>query len=66
MKEERKGSDSAKPVPPATMKSNHILLCEMLADPEYRLMTKVAMAEKLDISRQTLYKIGRASCRERV
>lgn len=56
LKEERKGKDSARPVPPATLKSNHILLCEMLADPEYRLMTKTAMAEKLDVSRQTLYK----------
>lgn len=53
---EVKGSDSARPVPPDTMRTNHILLCEMLADPEYRLMTKTAMAEKLGISRQSLYK----------
>lgn len=52
----KKGDESAKPIPPSTMNSNHIMLCNMLADPEYRLMTKTAMAEKMKISRQTLYK----------
>lgn len=56
MAAKEKGKESARPVPPDTMNTNHLLLCEMLADPEYRLMTKTAMAEKLNISRQTLYR----------
>lgn len=48
--------EKVKPSPPKTMSKNHIKLCNMLADPEYRMLTKTSLAEKLGISRPTLYK----------
>lgn len=45
----------SKPEPPKGMLPNEIQLCEMLADPEYALMSKTKIAEKIGISRQRLY-----------
>lgn len=52
----KKEVEKAKPSPPETMSSNHIKLCNMLADPEYRMLTKTSLAQHLGVSRPTLYK----------
>ena len=45
----------SKPEPPEGMLPNEVQLCEILADPEFALMKKSQIADKIGISRQRLY-----------
>lgn len=48
--------EMAKPSPPPTLSNKQILLCNMMSDPEQRMLNKTDMATKLGVSRPTLYK----------
>lgn len=45
----------AKPVAPSTLSSRHIKLCELIADPENRMLTRTDMAKRLGVTRPTVY-----------
>lgn len=56
MEENKVESNKRKPDAPEGLTSKQIEFANMLVDPEYKLMTKTAMAEKIKVSRSTLYK----------
>lgn len=45
----------SKPEPAKDMLPNEIKMCELLADPDNRQMTKTKLAQEVGVSRQTLY-----------
>jgi predicted transcriptional regulator len=45
----------SKPEPPKTLSFEQIKLCNMLADPEERVMTKSDIAKKIGVTRRTIY-----------
>lgn len=48
--------EMAKPTAPSTLSKKQRELCHMMADPDFRILSKTDMADKLKISRPTLYK----------
>lgn len=54
-KETKASTQKSKPEPPETLNSTMRKLCEMMADPEFKMLSKTDMAKELKISRPTLY-----------